>query len=405
MSTLMRNIGILDARQAKPEQIQEIGKIDNVGALVVSAANKAEFLKISMQNIGKTLELDDDYKLQVGHYNMTKQMLEDSDSGIKLCIVGQIYLDDDIPAELLKVKLLGLYLVGQATVPEHLYGVFMSAAKDITGIVSKASQSGKKILGNVIIDDNYLNALEDGTELGVVGNVTLAEKVDAELFLTKISRIKVVGNVKCLDSQTEMLGKVWSVNEVSRLKVIKADYHYLSSGTKLDAFALMKVVKPVISCSGQLILDEEITSDLLKDKDKTFDVKGGLYFPKLLMKEMSTRLTADSRGLPYEPGKFEVFGEVQNLTNVRLSALQEMSTLVVLGELEIDSEIKPEAISSKVGILDNYGKIIANKDVASILQSKLRQNEGMIEIRGEEEAQDEDSAYSSIIENTGSYIF
>jgi len=403
MSTLIRNIGILDARQAKPEQINEIGKIENVGALVINEANKTEFMKISMLNVGRILELDDDYKLLTGECEITKQMLEDAEKGVKLCVVGKVAVDEDIPLELLKENLLGLYLVGLAEVPEKLYGAFMSATKDVIGKVVTSTGSGKKNIGKINLTDAYLNGLEDGSELSVVGNVIFSEDIDAELFLKKIKKLSVIGVIKCLDEQEEMLHKVLDDNPATRLRILKKDYHYVQSGTRLDAFAMMTITKLVISCSGQLFLDEEVTSDIIKEKNFTFDAQGAIYFPKTIMAELATRLTQGTRGLPHEPGKLEVFSEQQNLTNARLNAMQDNSTLVVLGELEIDKDVTTENVTTKVGILDNYGKIDAEKDVASILQSKLRKNEGAIEIKGSEDSDEDGITYETIIENSGTY--
>lgn len=403
MSTLIRNIGVLDARQAKPEQIKQIAKMENIGFLAVNPNNKADFLNISSQNIGKILELDDDYKFHVGKYNITRQMLEESDNGLKICMVGELTIDSDIPAELLKAKLLGFYLVGEANVPDELYGVFMSVAKDITGRVSKSSLTGKKSMGNITITDDYLKSLEDGTELAVIGNVIFSEKFDSKLFLQKIKKISVIGHIKLLDSQTELLHKVWTESETCRLKVLKIDHHYVPSGTRLDAFTLMTIDKPVISCNGQFFLETDVTAEIIAEKKFSFDAQGAVYFPKSLMSAMATKLTKDTKGLPYEAGKLEVMSGEQNLTTVRLNAMQDGITLVVLGGLDVDDDVAIDLLSSKIAVLDNYGEITAGKDVASILQSRLRKDKGSFQIRGEEGSEDADDAFDTIIENAGTY--
>lgn len=88
MPTLIQNVGILDARKATLEQIREIAKLNNVGCLVVNSTCKADLLKVDMLNVGKMLELDDDYKLHTGPLEISRQMLEDSPAPLKLCVVG-----------------------------------------------------------------------------------------------------------------------------------------------------------------------------------------------------------------------------------------------------------------------------------------------------------------------------
>lgn len=92
MSTLMRNIGILDARKATVEQIAAIGKMVNIGCIVVNPATKAELMKVSLLNVGKMLELDDDYRLHTGPLEITRGMLEEATSPLKYCITGPLSL-------------------------------------------------------------------------------------------------------------------------------------------------------------------------------------------------------------------------------------------------------------------------------------------------------------------------
>ena len=290
MSTLIRNIGILDARKVQQDQIDELTKIQNVGFLIVSPENKAQFLKISLQNVGNTMELEEDYKLQAGQARISKEMLEGLEHKLMLCVAGQLSIDADISPELFAEKVEGLYIVGQASVPEHLHGVFMNKAKGITGQVAVYKAIGKQIVGSLRITNEYLSGLPEPTDISVVGAVTFADKINELLFLEKISSLHVTGAVKCLDIQEAMLHKVLQESELTKVKVTRSDYHYLSSGSRIDAFMLMSVEKQTISCPGQLILDEDIDPELLAGKSITFEA-ASVYFPKALMQQMLQRLS------------------------------------------------------------------------------------------------------------------
>lgn len=402
MPTLIKNVGILDTRNATPEQIRAIGKLENVGCLVVNAANKVEFLKISQLNVGKIVELDDDYKLHTGPIEITPQMLEDALQGVKLCVVGPLTVDLEVSVELLQKKLIGLLLVGPAAVPQHLHGAFMSAAREIIGPVAAISSTGKRAKGQVTISDDYLNSLEDGTDLNVQGSVTFDDQVDMELFRRKITSLRIQGTVKCLPDQEPMMRKVLQDPGKTRIRIIRLDYHYVPGGTLLDTFTMMTVNKQTVSCYGLLILDSDLTEELIRQKDIHFEA-GTLYFPKTVMQEMATRLAPGTRGIPYEPGKMEYVGCEQILTKARLDAIADRITLVVTGELEICDDVPLELLSAKVGVLDNYGEILATRDAASILQGKLRQNDGVIRIKGEDEEEEDLSSFDNVIENAATY--
>lgn len=406
MSTLMRNIGILDARKATVEQIAAIGKMVNIGCIVVNPASKAELMKVSLLNVGKMLELDDDYRLHTGPLEITRGMLEEATSPLKYCITGPLSLDCDLTPELLQAKLAGLCLIGPASVPEHLHGVFMSIAKDIIGPVSTIPCDGTKVLGRVgriNITNAWLEALEDGTKMSLAGKLTLAEDLDPELFARKISSLKVMGGATCTLSQEEMLRKVLETGEQTRVRVIRSDYHYVPGGTRLDAFTVMTVNKNTISCPGLLILDEELTDDIIREKDLRFEA-GTLYFPKTVMREMSARISSGSHGIPYEPGKLTLVTSEQIITPARLESLPEGTLLLVNGVLKFDEGVSLETAAAKIAILDNYGEITASRDLASILQGKLRRDEGSI-TSNEETGATADAAYDTVIENVATYTF
>lgn len=403
MSTLIRNVGILDARKATPEKLAAIGKLTNIGVLVTNPEIKEHLMKISMLNVGSTLELSDDFKFHIGPQIINRELLENSESGLKMVVVGQITVDDKIPAELLQAKLESLYLVGQAAVPEALYGIFMSRVKELTGMVDVIPSAGKAVVGKVTINDSYLDGLEDGTELSVVGKVALAEDLKLELFAAKISSLSVTGVISCLDSQEAAVRRTIKDSGKTRLKVTRADCYYLPDGSKLDPFTLMSITKPSVCSAGLLILDEQITPDLLKDRDLKFEGTA-VYFPSALMKEMLTRLEKGVKGFVYECGKLELTAGQQQLTKVRLDAMAEGCTLVVCGELEVDDKVMPEDLAAKIAVLDNYGSISASKDAASILQSKLRRNDGAITPFGDAEDEEDTKAYDHVIENVATYV-
>lgn len=93
----------------------------------------------------------------------------------------------------------------------------------------------------------------------------------------------------------------------------------------------------------------------------------------------------------------------QTITQARLEAMPDKNVLVVTGVLDFDDDVKLETISAKIGALYNYGEITAPKDVASILQGKLRINEGSIGVRGESTDECPGEGFDTVIENVATY--
>lgn len=402
MSTLIKNIGILDARKASSEQIESIGRLNNIGCLVIGTQNKAAFMKTGMQNVGRMLELDDSYRVHTGPLHISAAMLEGTDKPLRYCVVGPLTVDQDVSPELMQQKLEGICLIGPASVPEKLYGTFMSIAKDITGIVSVASSVGKLEMGKVEINDAYLEALEDGSDLSITGKLNFDDDTDPALFARKVASLRVMGVIKCPHTLEEHLRKVLVESDKARVRIHRLDYHYVPGGTIVDTFTMLTVDKQTISCHGILVLDEEVTADIINQRDLRFEA-GTIYFPRDLMREMATRLAPGTKGLPYEPEKLVVITCEQSMTNVRLQEIPDKSTLVVLGQLDVEDNVDIPMLSSKIATLDNFGEITAMRDIASILQGKLRMNEGGMNIREDEAAEEETTGYDNIIENLATY--
>lgn len=402
MSTLIKNIGILDARKATPEQIESIGRLNNIGCLVIGTKNKAAFMKTGMQNVGRMLELDDSYRVHTGPLHINAQMLSDTAQPLRYCVVGPLSVDADVSPELLQEKLEGICLIGPASVPEKLYGTFMSVAKDITGIVSVASSTGKMDMGEITVNNAYLEALDDAADLSITGKLYFSDDTDPALFERKVASLRVMGIIKCPHTLEEHLRKVLVEADKARVRIHRLDYHYVPGGTIVDTFTMLTVDKQTISCHGILVLEEDLTADVINQRDIRFEA-GTLYFPREIMREMATRLAPGTKGLPYEPGKLEVVTGEQSMTNARLQEMPDKATLVVLGKLDVDESVEIPLISSKIGTLDNFGSITALRDIASILQSRLRMNEGGIDIREDELAEDDTSGYDNIIENLATY--
>ncbi len=400
MSTLIQNVGMLDARKATREKVAEITKIRNIGTLIFNPDNKDLFQKVSMENVGSSLELDDDYALQTGNIHITRGMLEAAKPPMKLCLVGNISFADDITPELIQEKITGLVAIGNIKITEVLHAVLMATAKQVIGQISSSVKGEKSMTGKVELTNQFLEKLNDQTPLSVVGKLIFAEDIDPSLYERKILSLCVVGVIIGDKEQKDLIhGKLTDSSE-AKIKIISKDTHYLNGDGKLDAFTLMTIDKPIISAAGHLFIQPDITPEILKEKNVHFESNGVTYFPKALMMQMAKLISSTSKGIPYDQDMFVVITGEQNMTNVRLAALKDNTVLVNLGDLEFAADAALEQITLKIGILDNYGEIQASPDICSILQSKLRQNEG--DISSEEHEEDEEQ-FDHVIQNAGIY--
>ncbi len=427
MTTLIRNIGSLDARWATRETIEQITKIKNIGSLIVNKENKSLFIEVNMENVGATVEMDLDVKLHIGPMKFTRELLESAPTPIKLSIVGPVSFSMDITPELIMEKLEWLQVTGPIEVYENISGILMSKVNDSVGPIDIIRINEIVLKRKNTIDNNYLKSLQDDSVLTCSGTLELSEDLDIDLFNLKVKRIKIGNKLSIYDDQKDIIMRkiyeefeetktetkigikptlfVFKENYSNRLDILKRNYQYFPESTKLDAFNLMNVKKDVICSNGVLVLGSDISNELLEEKEIQFSSSKRIYFPQELSKNMMKYLINDTQGVPYNSDSTSFINNEQIITNSRIKIIKDNSCFIVFGDLKISDEISFEDLNSKFATIDNYGSIEANSDACSILQDKLRYNEGSIG-KGESEGfEDEEdiSKYDHVIQNAGSY--
>ncbi|HOD53320.1 MAG TPA: hypothetical protein PKJ08_02225 [Candidatus Cloacimonadota bacterium] len=427
MATLVRNIGSLDARNASKEVIEQIKKIKNVGSLIVSKDNRPFFMKIEMENIGSTMEMDKDVKLHVGPFEFTKELLESAPKAIKMAIVGPVSFSRDISPELMEEKIEWLNVIGPVQVYEQVSGIMMSKMHDSVGPIDVLKAEEFILKGHIRIDQYFLKNMEDNSIIKCSGTLELDEDVNLKVFDQKIKQIEIGRKLSIYDDQKEyILKKIYENTDAvtteinigikpaqykfkenlsSKLVILKRNCHYLKAGTKLDAFNLMNVKKAEISSDGIIILAENISNDLLNEKKIIFSSAKRIYFPNTLNQTMLQYLNENTEGVPYDIEKTVFINGSQKISATRCKIIKDQSVYIVFGELKLTDDCPLELIDQKFSVLDNYGSIESSSDICSIIQEKIRYNEGSVESHDSNSEDDNEdlSQYNNVIQNAGSY--
>lgn len=430
MATLFMNIGSLDARKCSQESADQIKKLKNVGSLIVTKENRSYFLNVNMENVGAVMEMDEDAKVSTGPLTITKEMLETAKEPLKISLIGPLSFTPDITPELLDQKLAWINVVGPVEVYDHFAGIFMNKLDKIVGPINTIKVGEISLKGPFIFTNAFLQELNDDSEITCSGLIELAEDMNNDLFDQKIKTIKIKRQIKIFDDQKDII--LQKVNEDlsgtksktrigygpakflfkeenrSKLIILFRDYEYLPAGTKVDSFMIANTEKKVISSEGHLILSADITEEILMEKGIKFSSSCFIYFPQQLQKTMPSLLQDGSRGIPYNTETLTLISGNQDLTKARLKIMKENAFLLVLGNLSIDKDISFEEVHEKISLVDLFGSIEAGKDVISILQDKIRHNEGALETLEEEcdhdnEEEEDLSLYDTVIKNLGSY--
>lgn len=428
MATLIQNIGSLDARKATREAIETIAKIKNIGSILVTKESREMLMAISQENIGSIIELDIDVKLHVGPFKFTKEMLETAPEPIKMSIVGPVSFEFDISPELLSQKLAWLNVTGPIEVMDTISGILMSKLSDAVGPIDVIKSNEIKLKGKIILENDYLNSLPDHSIINCSGTLELYKDIDLNLFNRKIKQISIGSKLSIFEDQKDIIMKkifedydavnsetkigikptLFTFNKVltARLVVLKRNYYYVPANTKFDAFNFANIHKEVISSEGVLILAEDINAELLHQKNISFCTSKRVYFPNTLNQIMAKYLINDTQGVPYDPEKSFFFNGDQKFSPIRLKNMKENATMINFGNLSFSADLDIDLFYNKLANIDNYGSIDASQDLCSVLQDKMRYNEGAIETNDCNDSDDSEdlSKYDNIIQNAGSYI-
>lgn len=428
MATLIQNIGSLDARKASRETIDSIAKIKNVGSILVTKESRELLMAISQENIGSIIELDLDVKLHVGPFKFTKDILETAPEPIKMSIVGPVSFAFDITPDLLNDKLSWLNVTGPIEVLDTISGILMSKLSDAVGPVDVVKSNEIKLKGKILLENDYLNSLPDHSIINCSGILELAQDLDEALFNQKIKQISLGSKLSIYDDQKDLIMKkiyeeydatksetkigikptIFVFNEIlpARLLIMKRNYHYVPANTKFDAFNFGNIKKEVISSDGVLILSDDMSADLLEQKNISFSSAKRVYFPNPLSQMMPKYLINETQGIPYDPNQTVFLDGDQKFSQIRLKNLKDQAVIINFGNLSFNPDLDADQLYNKLAKVDNYGSIDASQDICSVLQDKIRFNEGAIESNDCSDTDDTEdlSKYDNIIQNAGSYI-
>ncbi len=395
MKKIIKNVGLLDIRNATEESISEIEKILNVGAVIYSSKTAHLLTRLSFGNLGASIEVPDDCKIITGQVEINKGYLEQQKEPLDLFLTGQIIFKNDLEPEDIEKGFKSLLITGQLLCPEKIMPAVQSKIKSITGQVYTYPANAIMHQGKIIMNKQFLNSLDDGTFLFIIGKIEITDEIDAELLDRKIKSISLIGKAIVKEEYSSITGKKLLSGTASKIEVIPAGFTYIGKELTLNRLNLSRFSQTGIYCPSGIRISDDIKSEELKKHIKGLISKTGIICHED-RSEVVFSLCPDplTRILSYKNRLAEINQE-HLLTQEELEFSKEGTSYIVTGELEIDSGIDPELLSSGIDCIDNFGEIMASKKHYGIIQSKLRTNEGEIIISDSEKGQEDENTISN----------
>jgi hypothetical protein len=373
------NVGALDLRKATKQSLPPGSKLVNVGMIIYDDDPGDLLAGVSMVNTGPVVKSppEGQWETAVGPVVITRGMLEGRAEPLNLCAMGPLDIDPDVTVEEIGNHLGVLSAMGPVNCPEHLMSAVHPKIVNAMAPVSsyRCPPTAQYVRGKIVLDDNYLAGLADGTEFAVLGELQVPEVLDDDLIQKKLGQLYVTGRITC---HAENLAAIQAVlaDKTKSIKAIPAGFALVTKPLTLDDTTLASLPSSKLYCTRRVNIDPDVDASLLGEKLET------LICEDLVLCAASLKQAVRDKGdwfktklVLYEGALWAVGGE-QDLSEHHFEFLEGKATLVVDGELHIDQAVSPQTLSESLAKVHNLGVIWCTPEQMGALRPLLGLHDG-----------------------------
>ncbi len=375
----LSNIGVLDLRSATQESVAGISRVGNVGVVLYSPESAVLVARLNIGNLGASLEAPADAQVLTGQVTFSRDYFKNQAKPLNLVVTGQLVVYPDVPAEEIEAGLGELVISGQLICPEHLVGAIHSKISNLSGqeITYTKSNSTRIAMGKVVLDENYLMSLQDGSELVVIGKLTLPGVLPNELLEEKIRRIQVVGKVTCHEENAQIiLARLDDKMGSTRLATIPAGFELVERPLLLDANLLEALPARKLYCASRVQVDSGVDAEILDNALEALVADGLVICPMVLKDVISRKCNMLKTQVVLYEGELWLVEEEQTLLPSRFTHLQDKATLMVLDELSIAPDVDPQVLKERLAKVHNLDTITCTPEQMGIIEAKMGLSKG-----------------------------
>lgn len=374
------NVNILDLRKATEASVADIEWIGNVNLLLYTpeTAHLVHDLNIRNVNVPAEVTTDMQAELIMGPLSIGKDHFAGTKGPLGLLVMGPVTISPDLKADDLERGLGVAMVMGPVTVPEPLAGVIQSRIQLVMGPVESYPVLEKVHMGNLTIDRTYLESLEPGTELTVVGSASVQEGNPEGLFRKRIAKLHVTGRVTCFDSNVAEVGAALTGTS-GPVRAVPSGFKVIAKETRLSRDMLASLVDRKLCFTRDLVIEPDVDETSFAQKIDGLACSGLLTSPRTLRPALAKICDLlNTETLFYEGELWEVHGATR-LHPGRFDYLEGKATLVVTGDLEIDPDVTPEVLAERIDKVHLYGVIECSLEQQAALESRLGEAAGVFD--------------------------
>ncbi|WP_033542195.1 hypothetical protein [Planococcus sp. CAU13] len=398
MKQTIGNVGVLNLLNATEQSVQAYERIGNVGFVLFRSGQSHLLAALNIGNIGKTVEVPEDYSYYNGTLEIDRNYLESIDQPMKMVVNGMLIFGHDVEAEHLNNKSLDFIVNGEIFAPAKLAGqVSRQFSRGESKIEVYEGAPPRIENGSITLSNAFLEAAEEPVHLIVNGKLAIPKDIDTELFKARIKKIAVNGLLSVHQEQEALIyGKMDSApNGV--IEVIPAGYRILKKSLRVNSRSIKSFREEKLMTRKPLVFEADVTREAVDQAISRIDSRSFIVCHESIEDVIYEKLERlETEVLSYASHFILIDGEEQ-WSDSQFRALEEPISLIVNGTLVLDGDVTGETIMDKLKTLDVFGEVeVDSADIKGALQGKIRVNTGRLGLKDDNRQNDKTLGSSNI---------
>lgn len=399
--TRIMNIGSLDVRDISEELAKSLTSMVNIGVLIESDESQILLKDVKKINIGATLRIPSDKKINIISHNGELEVDQDFMEGIFdetiFLVNGMLKLHSDIEPSLFNKVVYSILVNGEVVCAKNLLPVIKQKGT-VNGKILSYKGDYRFFRGTTIINERFLKGLRKGSRLAVE-TLVFTDEVSIDMFEEKIESIQVLEKIITLEKYDDLLAPLvdnYFDIEVIVLPESKNGVIYYDKTIKIDDNTLDRY-------DGNTLYVDGNVEYFVKRDVSISDKICYLHCNKVITNELNynklRKVTGEDVEIEVLKGKV-----IKNQGKMVLSDdFNEEITIKNYGKLEFSKNLDYEKFKLRVVEIINYGVLEGPKDKIDLIRSKVTANYGKIkEVESldsvEQKEENKDIIYQNIAE-------
>jgi len=373
------SVNVLDLRRATEASIAGIARIGNANVVVYSRETAGLLTRIDIGNANAMIEIPSEVNVETvtGQAVIKGDYFKDQEEQLFLLGVGQVIIGPDVPAKEMTRRLAGLVVVGQLVCPENLAGIVQSKTRSVTGQTQTYPPFDDVALGSLVLNERGLQAMDDGSQLAVIGSLRIPEVVPNDLISRKLSKLHVAGSILCYEENANTIREILT-DPSAKVVAIPSGFKLVDRPLDLDRSLLESIPPSKLYCRERVVVRTDVDPSLLDEKLEELSCEELALAPRGLKEVLSRKCNLLQTEVVFYDGDLLLYDGEDVLRKTRFDHMSEKATIFVEGEVTIEPDVTGDLLTERIAKVHNRGVIRCSPDQLGAIEALLGISDGVL---------------------------